>query len=244
MERQIEQPKFFALGDSALTVDFGNAISLRLNARVQRLRRIIEREKFDWIVELVPAYSSLAVFYDAALVRRKYADFATAFDAVRFVVERILPQVAAEETARDDARLVEVPICFDAEFAPDLEFVAETNNLNVEAVKAIFLAEIYTVFMLGFLPGFAYLGEVSDKIATARKDQPRTNIAAGSVGIAGRQTGIYPLESPGGWQIIGRTPLRLFDANADAPALFAPGDAVQFYEIGKNAFVNFNLASK
>lgn len=236
MEKSLDKPTFFSLGDSALIVDFGNLIALEVNDLVQRLSAAVERANFRGLIESVPAYASLTIFYDVAVVRRTYPGFATAFDAVRFLVEQILPGVADRQSAAVDSRLIGVPICFDPEFAPDLKFVALTNELSVAAVKTIFLAHTYTVFMLGFLPGFAYMGEVDERIATARKSEPRAKVAAGSVGIAGRQTGVYPLESPGGWQIIGRTPLRLFDPNRDSPAFFRPGDKVQFDEIGRAEF--------
>ncbi|HYP50618.1 MAG TPA: 5-oxoprolinase subunit PxpB, partial [Pyrinomonadaceae bacterium] len=140
-----------------------------------------------------------------------------------------------------EARLVEIPVCFDAEFAPDLDFIAAEKNLSPEEIIEIFLAGTYRVFMLGFLPGFAYLGEVAEIIAVPRKQSPRLQVAAGSVGIAGRQTGIYSLASPGGWQIIGRTPLEMFNSDNEPPTRLQAGDTVRFYRIGKTDFHHRNI---
>jgi inhibitor of KinA len=134
------------------------------------------------------------------------------------------------------ARDLEIPICFDMEFALDLDNIAREKDLAPGEIIEIFLGETYRVFMLGFLPGFSYMGEVNARIATARKKSPRLKVPSGSVGIAGSQTGIYSLESPGGWQIIGRTPLSLFTPFAERPALLEPGDLVKFRAVSKDEF--------
>ena len=127
--------------------------------------------------------------------------------------------------------MIEVPVFFDDECAPDLRAIAEFGGLAPDEVIDIFTSEIYRVYMLGFLPGFAYMGEVDKRIAVARKPTPRLKVPKGSVGIAGRQTGIYPFESPGGWQIIGRTKMELFTPDDETPCFFAPGDHVKFYQV-------------
>jgi inhibitor of KinA len=136
-------------------------------------------------------------------------------------------------------RILEIPVCYAKPFAPDLETLALQNQLTTEEVIQLHTAKVYRVYMIGFLPGFAYMGKVDHRIAAPRKSQPRTNIPAGSVGIAGEQTGIYPLVSPGGWNIIGQTPLKLFDAARPDPVLFQPGDRVHFYSISQNEFENY-----
>jgi inhibitor of KinA len=219
--------KIFSLGDSALTIDFGNEISVGLNNRVLKLAQIFDKNSFEGLVEIVPAYSSLTVFYDVFKVRKNFPEFLTAFAAVESFVENALENSDALQKA--ESRLIEIPLCFDREFAPDLDFVATENNLAKQEVIEIFLGEMYRVFMLGFLPGFAYMGEVDRRIATPRKTSPRLKVPKGSIGIAGKQTGIYPLASPGGWQIIGRTDIELFIPNGEKPTFLQAGDLVKFY---------------
>jgi inhibitor of KinA len=225
-----ENVKIFPLGDNALTVEFGREISVELNRRAIKLGEFFEHNRFPGYVEIVPAYASLSIFYDARLVRQNYPQFATAFEAVRDLAANALPE-QPEETVENAPRLIEIPVSFDSKYAPDLEFVANSNHLTARQVIEIFTATTYRVYMLGFLPGFAYMGEVDRRIAAARKTAPRLEIAAGSVGIAGRQTGIYPSISPGGWQIIGKTEIHLFTPEAKNPSLLQAGDAVRFYEI-------------
>jgi len=220
--------KIFPLGESALTIDFGNEISLELNNKVLRLAGFLIQNNFAGFIEIIPAYSSLTIFYDVFTVRKHFSDFPTAFEAVRAFLENALPML--NEIEFTEPRLVKIPVCFDAEFALDLDFIASENNLTREEVVEIFLSKTYRVFMLGFLPGFAYLGETDERIAAPRKLTPRLKVPKGSVGIAGRQTGVYPFESPGGWQIIGRTTQELFTPNAENPTVLQAGDLVKFYE--------------
>jgi inhibitor of KinA len=138
----------------------------------------------------------------------------------------------------EETRLITIPVCYEAEFAPDIEALATQKNIAVEEVIRIHSSGEYRVYMLGFLPGFCYLGEVDERIVVSRKPQPQT-VVAGSVGIAGKQTGIYPMASPGGWQIIGRTPLKLFDAQKEQPALLMAGDRIRFTSITKNEFASY-----
>ncbi|WP_297062538.1 5-oxoprolinase subunit PxpB [Thermococcus sp.] len=211
------------LGDSALLVSFGERIDEEINEKVHTLAKAIEQANFEWLVEVVPAYSSLAVIYDPALVD---------FESVKRTIEGI--EITSE---RFEGKLVEVPVVYGGEYGPDLEFVAEYNGLSVDEVVEIHSRPVYRVYFLGFLPGFAYLGGMDERIATPRLEKPRLKVPAGSVGIAGKQTGIYPLESPGGWRLIGRTPLRLFNPAKDPPTLFQPGDRVKFVPIDESEFI-------
>lgn len=219
--------KIFPLGDHALTVSFGSEISPESNNAVLKLAQFFERNQFPGLVEIVPAYASLSIFYDVLIVRRNFPEFSNAFSAVQSLAENALQNL--DEITESNPRLIEIPISFEKEFALDLEFVASTNNLTPQAVIEIFTAPIYRVYMLGFLPGFAYMGEVSGKIATPRKISPRLKVPKGSVGIAGKQTGIYSLASPGGWQIIGKTDVELFTPEAETPTFLQAGDLVRFY---------------
>ena len=220
--------KIFQLGTSALTIEFSNDISPETNDRVVLLADYFEAHKFPGFIETVPAYASLTIFYDVSTVRTNFREFRTAFDALKSFAENALQ--AATAIKRSNPRVVEIPVRFDEEFAPDLKFVAETNNLSAREAIEIFTNRIYRVYMLGFLPGFAYMGEIDARIAAPRKSAPRLKVPAGSVGIAGRQTGIYPLASPGGWQIIGCTNIELFTPNRENPTFLRAGDSVKFYE--------------
>ncbi len=217
----------FPLGLDALTVEFGNTIDENLNRRSANLAAYLENHRFEGFIEAVPAYASVSVFYNFYKVRTNYGKFANAFDAVRNFVENALGSL--DETAENESRLIEIPVSFDEKDAPDLKSVATMNNLTAAEVIKIFTERNYRVFMLGFLPGFAYMGEIDKRIAAPRKESPRLKVPKGSVGIAGTQTGVYPLESPGGWQIIGRTNAQMFDIN-NSSSLLQAGDTVKFYE--------------
>jgi len=221
------KPKIFPLGDNALTIEFGNRIAAETNNFVLKLTRFFDVNSFKGLIEIVPAYASLSVFYDVSIVRRNFPDFPTAFEAIKKFTEHALQNL--DDLEEEKPRLLEIPICFDIEYALDLDSVAALNNLKPGEVIKIFLAPIYRVYMLGFLPGFAYMGEVDERIAAPRKTAPRLKVPKGSVGIAGRQTGIYSLESPGGWQIIGKTNVELFTPEAESPTFLQAGDKVRFY---------------
>ena len=220
--------KIFPLGENALTIEFGNEISVELNNQVIRVGKFLAENPFAGFEEIVPAYSSLSLFYDVGKVRKNFQEFSTAYEAVKSFTENALKY--AGKIKLKNPRLIKIPVCFDKEFALDLDFVATSNNLTPEKFVKIFLDKTYRVFMLGFLPGFSYMGEVDERIVTRRKQTPRTKVPKGSVGIAGKQTGIYSLESPGGWQIIGKTNVELFTPEADKPTFLQAGDSVQFYE--------------
>ena len=215
--------KIKPLGDSALLISFGEVIEDEINARVHAIARAIEKSNFEWLVETVPAYSSLLVIYDPLKV--SYSE----------VEASIGPLLKAEGRAFE-GRLIEIPVVYGSSYGPDIEFVANYNGLSVDEVIEIHSRPVYRVYFLGFLPGFAYLGGMDERIATPRLEKPRLKVPAGSVGIAGKQTGIYPLESPGGWRLIGRTPLRLFNPAKEPPTLLQPGDRVKFVPIEESEF--------
>ena len=228
---EAESYKIFPLGTDALTVEFGNEISLVLNDKAVNLSKYFEENPFEGFIETVPAYASVTFFYDVFKVRKKFSEFPTAFDAVRHLIEKALQNSA--ETTDSKPRLIKIPVDFSPVFALDLESVAAKNNLTAQKVIEIFTAGTYRVFMLGFQPGFAYMGEVDASIATPRKQTPRLIVPRGSVGIAGKQTGIYPFDSPGGWQIIGRTGFELFTPEKKNPCALSAGDLVKFYASNK-----------
>jgi inhibitor of KinA len=227
---------FFPLGDSALLIDFGNKIDREINAEVLRIFQTLRRKQLPFITNLVPAYASLTIHYHAGLLWALCKEGQTAYDVAVEQIEMLLKDAPA---IKAEGRFMRIPVCYEEAFAPDIFMIAERQQLSLSQVVALHTAVTYHVYMLGFLPGFAYMGEVNDCIATPRLQQPRKEVAAGSVGIAGRQTGIYSLASPGGWNIIGRTPLRLFDAHAEQPVLLQPGDTVQFYSITADEFAHY-----
>jgi inhibitor of KinA len=235
MESTIAAYHISPLGDSALLIDFGNKINENINKEViARARQL--KESLTAIIEVVPAYSSIALYFDLVELKNQTPKNKLVYEHLKEAVETLLSQPLPME--EPDERLIKIPVCYNAEFANDIQSVASVNNITVEEVIALHVSKIYRVYMLGFLPGFSYLGELDEKIATPRKPDPQP-VAAGSVGIAGKQTGIYPLSSPGGWQIIGRTPLKIFDANAEEPALLRAGDRVQFFSITINEFTDY-----
>lgn len=201
-------------GDSALLVKFGDEIDLSINQRVHALDALLRASKKIGFIESVPAYATLLVNYDPLILT-----YAQISDWVNTEMDW------AEENVFRKPRRIEVPVRYGGD---DLNFVAAHHHINAHEVINIHASRDYTVYMMGFTPGFAYMGKLDDAIATPRLETPRTRVDAGSVGIVGAQTGIYPIASPGGWRIIGRTSMRLFDLTADSPFLFSPGDLVRF----------------
>jgi inhibitor of KinA len=217
--------KLMHAGDAAVVVELGDAIDPAVNRRVHDLRRLIEQRCVTGIIETVPTYRSLLVYYDPLATTRG-------------ALENALEDLAAAGTgvSSPPARLVEVPTAYGGDFGPDLGFVAEHAKLEVEDVIRVHSATDYLVYMMGFTAGFPYLGGMSPTIAAPRLATPRTRIPAGSVGIAQQQTGIYPADSPGGWRIIGRTPLRIFDAARTPPVIIEAGDYVRFVPVATEEY--------
>jgi len=217
--------KLLDAGDAAVVVELGDAIDPAVNRRVHDLRRLIEHRRLAGITELVPTYRSLLVYYDP---------FVTSHAALGRALEELASGQA--DAARPPARVVEIPTAYGGEFGPDLGFVARHTGLRADDVVRIHSGTDYFVYMMGFTAGFPYLGGMSPDIAAPRLATPRTRVPAGSVGIAQQQTGIYPAESPGGWQIIGRTPLQLFDAARTPPVIIEAGDHVRFVPVSTDAY--------
>jgi inhibitor of KinA len=225
--------RIFPLGDAAITVDFGNRIDETINGEVIARFNQLQQQPLPGMIEAVPAYSSLSIYYDIAALKKKLPPLQTVYGWMKQQLEERLKQPVQQDQIT--GRYLEIPVCYEEEFARDMQQLAGTKNISVDEVIQIHVSKKYKVYMLGFLPGFPYMGEVDEQIAMPRKAQP-VNIKEGSVGIAGKQTGIYPLASPGGWQIIGRTPLRLFDTSREEPTLLKAGDIVQFYSITTKDF--------
>jgi inhibitor of KinA len=228
--------QLFGLGDTALVVDFGNRIDEDLNRRVLRYATALKEAAIPGTIEIVPAYSSITLYYDPLTISKSVPTGTSIQAWVKEKLTQALVLNLAVPTAEE--RQIRIPVCYAEEYAPDLAALAARKNLSPDDVIRIHSSQNYRVYMLGFLPGFTYMGKVEESIAIPRKTQP-VPVQAGSVGIAGRQTGIYPLASPGGWYIIGRTPLRLFDPSRENPVLLAPGDHVQFFTISKDEFTDY-----
>lgn len=201
-----------------------------------QLHLAFSKNTFTGFVETVPAYSSLAVFYDPILVKADNKKGEHAFNVVKKITEQIIDGLVEIPLQRSKKEII-VPVYYNGE---DLESVAQKNRFAVDQVIEIHTGRTYRVFMTGFQPGFAYMGELDKRIDTPRLLSPRTKVPAGSVGIAGSQTGIYPFTSPGGWQLIGQTPLKIFDSKKDDPCLFKPGDEVKFISISRHEFEKIN----
>jgi inhibitor of KinA len=220
------EPRVLPAGDQALLVEVGEGIDEGVNRAVHRLAVAVRRQSIAGVLDLVPTYRSLLVCYDPLAI------------ALRDLEHRVSALFRTLDTIDlPEPRTVEIRVCYGGEYGPDLAFVAECNELTAEEVVDLHSSGRYTVYMMGFSPGFAYLGGMSPRIAAPRLATPRTSIPAGSVGIAREQTGIYPVESPGGWQLIGRTPLRLFDPRREPPTLLEPGDVIRFVRIGEEEFL-------
>jgi len=219
--------RMLAAGEQGLIVEFGNAIDPGINARVHRLSRALASLGLEGFLEAVPTYRSLLVLFDPLVLPR---------ERLASEVEGILGVPAVEETPGAGGAAVELPVLYGGEYGPDLGFVARHNGLSPEEVIAIHSSSDYLVYMLGFTPGFPYLGGMSSRLAAPRLSSPRGKVPPGSVGIAGGQTGVYPVESPGGWRLIGRTPLRLFDLEAEKAFLLAPGDVVRFRPVDEEEY--------
>lgn len=222
-----------AAGDRAIVVSFGDEISEELNAEVIALDRSLDREPIEGVTETVPTYRSLLVYYDPALI--SYKKIARELDTRSH-------NLSGEGS--QGGRAIEIPVRYGGSYGEDLADVAERCGLTEAEVIARHSGTDYRIYMLGFLPGFAYLGGMDKRLATPRLSKPRQVIPAGSVGIGGEQTGIYPLASPGGWRLIGRTPLKPYDPRRREPILYRPGDFVRFRSIGDDEFEEIKIRAE
>ena len=225
----MNQISFSPLGDRAIILDFGPDISLEMNKKILAMRSLIEDNAFPGLVEIAPAYTTLTVFYDPTVIGPPFP-----YEFVEKLLKRIIHQPMT--AVKNKVNKIEIPVCYDQQFAWDLPEVALHNDLSTKQVVELHHQRKYDVYFLGFSPGFPFLGGMDERIAAPRRSSPRLKIPKGAVGIAGHQTGIYPLETPGGWQIIGRTPLPLFDISKEKPTLLQPGDSVHFQPISLEEF--------
>ncbi len=209
--------EIYPISDSALTIDFGNQIDELLNQYIIDLAESIDNQGVIDIIEVLPAYSTLTIFYKSSPSFK--------YENMKNWLLDFIKKTQFKNSINQSNQLIQIPIIYDGE---DLGYVAEYCKISIKELIKIHSEATYRVFMMGFLPGFAYLGGMDERIAVPRKNTPRVKVNAGSVGIAGKQTGIYPIDSPGGWQLIGRTNLKLFDKNKSPSTLLRAGDFVKF----------------
>lgn len=223
-----EHPVYRIMGDRALLVELGDEISPSVNQRVRKILLGLELYKILGIVELVPGYRSLLIIYDPLKI---------ALPALQDRITNLQETMNQFQIPRP--KTLKIPVVYGGEYGPDLGLVARYHKITPEEVIRTHAGSTYQVYMIGFTPGFTYVGELPDSIATPRRKTPRTAVSRGSVGIAQKQTGIYPAESPGGWQIIGRTPLKLFDPADWPPTPLETGDLVRFFPIEEEEMVHW-----
>lgn len=218
--------RFLIAGDSSLCAEFGNEISKEINAQIRAFNILLKESGIAGIVETIPTYRSLLIQYDPGVISYK---------SLEVKLKKLLAKLDSVEIPPSE--VLEVPVLYGGEeMGPDLKFVAENAKMSEEEVIKLHSEPEYLIYMLGFTPGFTYLGGLNDAIETPRLKTPRVKIPAGSVGIAGKQTGVYPIDSPGGWQLIGRTPLKMYDADREKPILPEAGQYIKFVPIDRAEF--------
>lgn len=240
------------LGDSAIVIQLGTDIHVSILNRVRRLTRYLEQNRFEGFIEIVPAYTTITIYYDSFQVYTHYAEAGIKRNGGRIKgtntllpsrlvlqhIQQLLDNFDIENSHCGDEleEVYEIPVCYGEGYGPDLEEVAAYHRVSKEEIVHLHTSQVYPVHMIGFAPGFPYLGGMDTRLVTPRKSVPQTRIPAGSVGIGGAQTGIYPFETPGGWHVIGRTPLALFRPDLDPPSLLKAGDHVKFISITPEQF--------
>ena len=219
--------RYFPAGDAALSVELGDTISPEINRTIRNLYLALQKQRIPGVIDLVPSYRSVLVYYDP--LRLTLSELEA---RLRGLMEHLA------EAAIEAPKVVGLPTVYGGEYGPDLGYVAEHTGLTPQEVISIHSSPDYLVYMIGFTPGFLYLGGMSERLVTPRLHSPRTAIPAGSVGIAEQQTGVYPTESPGGWRLIGRTPFRLFDLHREPPVVVEPGDSVRFVPVSEDEYLD------
>ncbi|MBS8266740.1 allophanate hydrolase subunit 1 [Mesobacillus boroniphilus] len=214
------------LGDLAVVLSFGNEINEETNWRIQRFVSKLEKEKVRGIVEWVPAYTSLTIYYQPEVI---------AYDSLKAELEKV--SLSPGKSKPERPLVYEIPVCYGGEWGQDLAYVADYHGLDEQEVINLHANREYLIYMIGFMPGFPYLGGLPEKLAVPRLEKPRQNVMPGAVGIGGNQTGIYPADVPSGWRVIGTTPVTLFSLEKEEPFLFSPGHYIKFVPISKEQFL-------
>jgi KipI family sensor histidine kinase inhibitor len=215
-----ERAHFRIAGDRGLLVEYGDSIDPAVNQKVRSMAIVAKSDMPDGVIEIIPTYRSILMFYDPSVTNP------SALKETLTTLEKSLSGIEIPSP-----KLIEIPVCYGGDFGPDIEYVAGSHNLTVEDVVLLHSEPEYLIYMVGFTPGFPFLGGLHEVLHTPRLETPRTRVPEGSVGIANEQTGIYPIASPGGWQLIGRTPIKLFAPERDNPILYQAGDRIKFKPI-------------
>jgi len=227
----------YPISEGAVSIEFGNIIDEGISQQINRFNLLLSEKSFAGMYQTVPAYTSLTIFYHPAVTIKSGLPGNYCFDKVCNYLRQLNSEVSPASTI-PEGELVYIPVYYGGKTGPDLDFVATYHQITTEEVIRLHSSAVYKVYMMGFIPGFAYLGGLNDLLETPRKTTP-VKVPAGSVGIAGKQTGVYPLAVPGGWQIIGQSPVELFNAAKEQPALLKAGDRVKFEAISLNDFENY-----
>ena len=233
--------RIYPLNEQSLTIEFGQEINPAVNDRVMALHHALQKEPFRGYMESVPSYTTLTVYYDLFLITKE--EGSRSASVRQFVVDQISEKLTLLATAApSELPVLEIPVCYDLSMAPDLPWVAEYCRLSIPEIIDLHSGNTYRVYMIGFIPGFPYLGLLPPKLEVPRKIKPALSVAAGSVALAGRQTGIYPFNIPGGWQVIGRTPYGLFDVNRDPCCSVEAGRQIRFVPITLAEFKELSIS--
>lgn len=230
----MQEIQFIPFSECAVLLSFGNTIDIAIHEKLMEVKKTIEDNPFPGFIETVPAYNSLTVFYTPVEVKKTTGTISAS------VIQQLKQTIKSAEHSsvqKITASTITIPVCYEEEYGIDLNELSVQLKLSIKEIIELHTKQLYKVFMIGFTPGFPYMGILDEQLFTKRKTQPRINIAPGSVAIAGNQTGIYPLSTPGGWNIIGRTPLKLFDQQKEHPFLLKAGDTIQFTSITKKEFI-------
>lgn len=235
MTGKINDWSFYNLGDHAIVFALEAKMDIMILQKIKKMNEFIIAKKVNGILDVIPSYHTLTIVYDIAIFISSTQEVT---NQLNIFCKKMITEFENKlmEEKSNEPTIYKVPVCYENIFGIDLENISKTNCISCEEIIQIHTSQQYDVYSIGFLPGFTYMGMVDEKIKIARHDKPRNEVAAGSVGIAGLQTGIYPTTSPGGWQIIGRTPLKIFDPHPTKLAKFKVGDRIQFYAISKNEF--------
>ena len=224
---------YIPVNESSVLLSFGSTIERSIHERMMQAKQLIEQYPFVGFIETVPAYNSLAVYYDPLqIIKSEETIAATVIGQLKNILKN--ESVAVDSVAEQS--VITIPVCYDESFGIDLQDLSASLQLTIEEILQLHTSKLYDVFMIGFTPGFPYMGTVDERLISQRKTQPRLQVPPGSVAIAGNQTGIYPFATPGGWNIIGRTPINIFDLQKENPFLLKAGDEVKFIPVTKEVF--------
>ena len=217
--------KILTAGDASLLVEFGKEINPEINRKIAATVQLMREQHIEGVVDVIPSFCALLINYDPRVI---------GYEEIKSRIKNLLKLEIKAGAERK--KIFEIPVCYGGEFGPDIATIAEHAGLTEQEVIDIHSSRDYLIYMLGFLPGFCYLGGLDERIFTPRLASPRIKIDAGSVGIGGSQTGIYPLDSPGGWQLMGKTPVKTYDPDREVPILVEAGDYIRFVPIDREEF--------